>query len=179
MITGPGRAQAIAPPGIDPAALPAPGEPGPEQTMRQTAKCASPITIASPDVKLPPPGFAMLNIEQAWQFSTGAGVTVGVIGTGVTPSPRFPRLYAGGDYVTGQGGDLAGLEDCEGHDTIVASIIGGAPSDPARKPPRRPENAPPNAPAPPAPGEGSPVTPPPAPPKPVTVTVETPAPSSP
>ncbi|MFV8176766.1 S8 family serine peptidase [Mycolicibacterium peregrinum] len=178
MITGTGKARAIDPPGIDPAALPAPSEPGPEQPMRQTAKCAEPVTIAEPDVKLPPPGFAMLNVESAWQFSTGAGITVGVIDTGVTPNPRLPRLYAGGDYVTGQAGN-GGLEDCEGHGTIVASIIGAAPSDPGRKPARRPENAAPPAPAPAPPNQGSPVTPPPAPPKPVTVTVETPAPPPP
>lgn len=178
MITNPGRAWAVEPPGVDPAALPAPTDPGPEQAMKQTFKCTPPVTIAEPDVKLPAPGFAMLSIEQAWQYSTGAGVTVGVIDTGVTPNPRFPRLYAGGDFVTGQAGD-GGLEDCEGHGTTVASIIGAAPFDPARKPPRRPENAPPPAPAPPPPGQGSPVTPTPAPPKPVTVTVETPPPPPP
>ncbi len=178
ILTNPGQAWAIAPPGIDPAALPPPSVPGPEQAMKQTFKCSSPITIAEPDVKLPAPGFAMLNIEEAWQYSTGAGITVGVIDTGVTPSPRFPRLYAGGDYVTGQAVD-GGLEDCEGHGTVVASIIGGSPSDPARTPPRRPADAPPPAPPPPAPNQGAPVTPPPAPPKPVTVTVETPAPPPP
>ncbi|MGD9620657.1 MAG: S8 family serine peptidase [Mycolicibacterium sp.] len=178
MLTTPAPAGAIAPPGVDPAALPAPSVPGPEQAMKQTFTCSSPITIAEPDVMLPAPGFAMLNIEAAWQYSTGAGVTVGVIDTGVTPSARFPRLYAGGDYVTGQAGD-GGLVDCEGHGTIVASIIGAAPSDPARTPPRRPAAAPPPAPAPPPPLAGAPVTPPPAPPKPVTVTVETPAPAPP
>lgn len=179
MLTGPiPVAWAIDPPGVDPAALPAPSDPGPEQPMRQTSKCVEPVTVAEPDVKLPAPGFAMLNVEAAWQFSTGVGITVGVIDTGVTPNPRLPRLYAGGDYITGQAGN-GGLEDCEGHGTIVASIIGGAPSDPARKPPTRPEKAPAPAPAPPPPNQGSPVTPPPEPPKPVTVTVETPAPPSP
>ena len=61
----------------------------------------------------------------------------------------------------------------------MASIIGAAPSDPARKPPRRPAHAPPPAPAPPPPGQGSPVTPTPEPPKPVTVTVEIPPPPPP
>lgn len=178
MLTTPAPAGAIAPPGVDPAALPPPSIPGPEQAMEQTFTCSSPITIAEPDVRLPAPGFAMLNIEAAWQYSTGAGVTVGVIDTGVTPSARFPRLYAGGDYVTGQPGD-GGLVDCEGHGTIAASIIGAAPADPARTPPRRPADAPPPAPAPPPPHQGAPVTPPPAPPKPVTVTVETPAPAPP
>ena len=32
----------------------------------------------------------MLDVKQAWQYSTGAGVTVALIDTGVTPNPRFP-----------------------------------------------------------------------------------------
>jgi len=174
-----GRAGAIDSPGVDPAALPGPSMPGPEQAMKQTFKCTSPITVAQPDVKLPAPGFAMLNIERAWQFSTGAGVTVGVIDTGVTPNPRLPRLYAGGDYVTGQAGS-GGLDDCDDHGTIVASIIGAQPSDPARRQPaRRPENAAQLPPPPAPPGQGEPVTPTPEPPKPVTVTLQTPAPPPP
>ena len=43
----------------------------------------------------------MLDITQAWKYSTGAGVTVAIIDTGVTPNPRFPALFAGGDYVMG------------------------------------------------------------------------------
>lgn len=171
-------ASAIEPPGVDPAALPPASTPGPEQAMRQSAKCGTLQTVADPDVKLPAPGFAMLNIEQAWKFSTGAGVTVGVIDTGVTPNPRLPRLYAGGDYVMGTAAS-GGLEDCEGHGTIVASIIGAQPSDPARKPATRPENAPPLPPPPPPPGQGAPVTPSPEPPRPVTITVQTPPPAPP
>lgn len=177
-IAGPVPAFAIEPPGVDPAALPPASTPGPEQEMRQSAKCGVLQTVAEPDVKLPAPGFGMLNLEQAWKFSTGAGVTVGVIDTGVTPNPRLPRLYAGGDYVMGTSGN-GGLDDCEGHGTIVASIIGAQPFDPARKPPTRPENAPPLPPPPPPPGQGAPVTPSPEPPKPVTVTVQTPSPPPP
>ncbi len=173
-----GVAGAVDSPGVDPAALPPPGMPGPEQAMKQSFRCTAPVTVAQPDVKLPAPGFAMLNIERAWQFSTGAGVTVGVIDTGVTPNPRLPRLYPGGDYVTGQAGS-GGLDDCDEHGTIVASIIGAQPSDPARQPPRRPENAAPLAPPPAPPGQGEPVTPTPEAPKPVTVTVQTPAPPPP
>ena len=148
-----GVAGAVDSPGVDPAALPPPSMPGPEQAMKQSFKCTAPVTVAQPDVKLPAPGFAMLNIERAWQFSTGAGVTVGVIDTGVTPNPRLPRLYPGGDYVTGQAGS-GGLDDCDEHGTIVASIIGAQPSDPARQPPRRPENAAPVGAAAGAPGAG-------------------------
>ncbi|EUA88632.1 subtilase family protein [Mycobacterium ulcerans str. Harvey] len=83
----------------------------------------------------------MLNINEAWQFGRGAGVKVAVIDTGVTPHPRFPHLIPGGDYV--MGGD--GLQDCDAHGTIVASMIGAAPANGALPPPavpRRPVTIP-------------------------------------
>ncbi len=47
-----------------------------------------------------------------------------VIDTGVAWPPRLPRLKAGGDYVfTGDG-----TQDCDGHGTAVAGIIGAAPN---------------------------------------------------
>lgn len=63
----------------------------------------------------------MLNIADAWKYSTGAGVSVAVIDTGIPPGPRLPAL-PGGDYITG--GD--GLSDCDAHGTIVASVIAAA-----------------------------------------------------
>ena len=125
-------AVAIAPPVIDPGALPPAGTPGPTEEMRQSEACINPVVIADPDVGQPPPGNAMLNVTQAWQYSTGAGVTVAIIDTGVTPNPRFPALFAGGDYV--QGLPNGGLTDCDNHGTVVASIIGAAPSNPAARP---------------------------------------------
>ena len=90
-------ARAIAPPVIDPGALPPPGRPGPAEEMRQSEACIAPVVIGDPDVAQPPPGNAMLNVGQAWQYSTGAGVSVAIIDTGVTPNPRVPALFAGGD----------------------------------------------------------------------------------
>ena len=81
------------------------------------------------------PGFTMLNISKAWQYSTGNGVPVAVIDTGINPSRRLP-VVAGGDYI--MGGD--GLMDCDAHGTIVASLIGAAPQGtpmPAPMPPSR------------------------------------------
>ena len=69
--------------------------------MKQQNTCATPLTVATPDVVQPAPGNVMLDITKAWKYSTGAGVTVGLIDTGVTPNPRFPALFAGGDYVMG------------------------------------------------------------------------------
>jgi membrane-anchored mycosin MYCP len=65
----------------------------------------------------------MLAIDQAQQFSTGKGVTVAVIDTGVNPHPFLAsggRLRNGGDYILGDGNALS---DCDGHGTIVAGII--------------------------------------------------------
>jgi membrane-anchored mycosin MYCP len=127
--------------------------------MRQSNMCARTITVADPNVALPAPGFTMLNISKAWQYSTGNGVTVAVIDTGVNPSPRLP-VVPGGDYI--MGGD--GLMDCDSHGTIVASLIAAAPQgspmpspmppSPAFPPPAGPppvSNAPPPLGAPPAP----------------------------
>jgi membrane-anchored mycosin MYCP len=171
----PATAVAIDPPGVDPAALPPDDTPGPDQEMKQQNTCADPLTVATPDVVQAAPGNVMLDITKAWKYSTGAGVTVGMIDTGVTPNPRFPALFAGGDYVMGDAN--GGLFDCDSHGTVVASIIAAQPSDPAAKPPPMPANA---APPPPPPPEVEaspfPTTPPPAPPKPSTVTVTAPPP---
>ena len=90
--------------------------------MRQSNICARTITVADPNVAVTAPGFTMLNISKAWQYSTGNGVPVAVIDTGVNPSPRLP-VVPGGDYI--MGGD--GLMDCDAHGTIVASLIAAAP----------------------------------------------------
>jgi len=50
---------------------------------------------------------------------------VAVIDTGVARHRLLPHLVPGGDYVST--GD--GTEDCDGHGTIVAGIIGAAPID--------------------------------------------------
>ncbi|OKH69412.1 hypothetical protein EB74_30065 [Mycobacterium sp. SWH-M5] len=118
---------------IDPPVIPAdpliPDDPppAPDQAMQQREPCSLPGVLPTPPVTDIPPAQAMLNIDQAHKFSTGKGVTVAVIGTGVAPNPRLPRLQGGGDYVA----DTDGLVDCDMHETLVASIIGGqrAPGD--------------------------------------------------
>ena len=142
----PAAAVAIEPPGVDPAALPPDDTPGPDQEMKQQNTCADPLTVATPDVTQAAPGNVMLDITKAWKYSTGAGVTVGLIDTGVTPNPRFPALFPGGDYVMGE--ENGGLFDCDSHGTVVASIIAAQPSEPAAKPPPMP------------PGVGAPPPPP-------------------
>jgi len=171
MMSNAPNALAVEPPSVDPAAVPHTGTPGPEQPMRQSNVCARAITIAEPRIGEPAPGFAMLNVSKAWQYSTGNGVSVAVIDTGVNPSPRLP-VVPGGDYI--MGGD--GLTDCDAHGTIVASLIAAAPqgspmpapmpSKPAYPPVAQPPEmgAPPDQPepsAPPAPPENPPEAPPP------------------
>ncbi|MBJ7400989.1 MAG: type VII secretion-associated serine protease, partial [Mycolicibacterium sp.] len=80
------------------------------------------MATADPDVSAPTPGFAMLNISRAWQYSTGNGVSIALIDTGVSPNDRL-RVLPGGDYI--MSGD--GLTDCDAHGTIVASLITAAP----------------------------------------------------
>ncbi|BCO87078.1 type VII secretion-associated serine protease mycosin [Mycobacterium paraintracellulare] len=169
-------AQAITPPSVDPGMVPPDGPPRPEQPMRRANSCSSPIVVRNPDVAQLAPGFNLLNIAKAWQYSTGNGVPVAVIDTGVTPNPRLP-VVPGGDYIMGEDG----LMDCDAHGTIVSSIIGAAPqgilpmprpmpATPAFPPPAGP---PPVAGAPPPPVEVPPpmvtitqVLPPPPPPPP-------------
>ena len=170
----PAAAVAIEPPGVDPAALPPDDTPGPDQEMKQQNTCADPLTVATPDVAQAAPGNVMLDITKAWKYSTGAGVTVGLIDTGVTPNPRLPALFAGGDYVMGD--ENGGLFDCDSHGTVVASIIAAQPSEPEAKPPPMPANAGPPPPPPEVEASPFPTTPPPAPPKPSTVTVTAPPP---
>lgn len=70
-----------------------------------------------------PPAQEMLNIDEAHQFSTGRGVTVAEIDTGVNKHPFLTtggRLENGGDYILHDGNALS---DCDGHGTIVAGII--------------------------------------------------------
>ena len=174
-------AQAIPQPTVDPGRVPADGKPGPDQPMRQSFACARTITVADPSVALAAPGFTMLNVSKAWQYSTGNGVPVAVIDTGINPSRRL-HVVPGGDYI--MGGD--GLSDCDAHGTVVASVIGAAPqgapmpapmpSAPAFGPPVAP---PPAESGPPPPGGPPPPPAPPPPPPPVTITQIVPAPPPP
>ncbi len=115
-------AQAILPPSVDPALVPPDGPPRPDQPMRRANSCSAPITVKNPDVSQLAPGFDLLSVNKAWQYSTGNGVAVAVIDTGVSPNPRLP-VVPGGDYIMGEDG----LSDCDAHGTIVSAIIGAAP----------------------------------------------------
>ncbi|KAF3409697.1 membrane-anchored mycosin mycp1, partial [Mycobacterium tuberculosis variant bovis] len=116
------------------------------------------------------PGFNLVNISKAWQYSTGNGVPVAVIDTGVSPNPRLP-VVPGGDYIMGEDG----LSDCDAHGTVVSSIIAAAPLGILPMPRAMPATAafPPPAGPPPvtaAPAPPVEVPPPMPPPPPVTIT---------
>ena len=70
-----------------------------------------------------PPAQAMLNIGDAQKISTGKGVTVAVIDTGVNKQSFLGgRLTGGGDYVDPSTVNN-GTVDCDGHGTITAGIV--------------------------------------------------------
>lgn len=143
-------AYAIEPPGIDPAAVPPDGSPGPPQSMKQSSYCTEVGVLPGTDFRVQPKYMDMLNLPEAWRFGRGGGVKIAIIDTGVTPHPRLPHLIPGGDYV--MAGD--GLSDCDAHGTLVASMIGGAPASfeaPGAPGPRRPPPVPTREPPPPAP----------------------------
>ncbi|MDQ1318770.1 MAG: rane-anchored mycosin [Actinomycetota bacterium] len=123
---GGGTAQAITPPVIDPGAVPADGQPGPEEAMQQRYACPATGLLPNTDLAIPVAAQAFMNLPALWKSAgRGAGVTVAVVDTGVNPSVRLPNLRGEGDYV--DGGD--GLSDCDTHGTVIASIIGAAAAE--------------------------------------------------
>lgn len=115
-----GPAWSVTPPGVGSAPPALGAAPAPSETTEQRSLCAVPTRIG----RTASAAASLLNLSAAWQFSRGAGQTVAVIDTGVTPHARLPRLRAGGDYVSR--GD--GLSDCDAHGTVVAGIIAATTS---------------------------------------------------
>lgn len=114
-------AAAVTPPAVDDSLLPKPRSPTPPQRTEQQQQC---VTSDARSGDIGKAGqLDALDIPTIWKLSRGAGQTVAVIDTGVSRHRRLPHLVPGGDYVfTGDG-----TEDCDGHGTIVAGIIGAAP----------------------------------------------------
>ena len=114
-------AAAETPPALDNSFLPKPGSPGPPRRTEQHEQCAAfaPRIDDFPDANQ----LSALDLPGIWKLSRGSGQTVAVIDTGVSRHRRLPHLTPGGDYVSA--GD--GTDDCDGHGTIVAGIIGAAP----------------------------------------------------
>lgn len=120
-LTGAPTAAAITPPAVDKSLLPRSQSPVPPRPTVQTEAC----TIAQKASLGGEVGGQLddLDLQSVWPLTRGAGQTVAVIDTGVARHRMLPRLLPGGDYVSS--GD--GTEDCDGHGTIVAGIIGATP----------------------------------------------------
>lgn len=114
-------AAAETPPAVDNSFLPKPVSPAPPRRTEQQQQCAAFTTRT--DETREAEQLKALDLPVVWELSRGSGQTVAVIDTGVSRHRRLPHLVPGGDYVSA--GD--GTDDCDGHGTIVAGIIGAAP----------------------------------------------------
>ncbi|MEV7091661.1 S8 family serine peptidase [Amycolatopsis sp. NPDC051045] len=111
----------------------------PDKKYKQTKGCVQRSTLGQNiEIKNRPWGQEYLQISKAQEIvkaatgSAGGGVRVAVIDTGVTRHPWFQdRIKPGGDYVAKPTKNQPdGLEDCDGHGTEVAGIIGAKPDNP-------------------------------------------------
>lgn len=114
-------AHAIAPKPVDHSQLPGPAAPTPPGRTEQSDRCAT----AKPAEGGPAHQLDTLDLAAVWPLSRGSGQLVAVIDTGVARHRLLPHLVAGGDYVSS--GD--GTQDCDGHGTAIAGLIGAAPDD--------------------------------------------------
>jgi membrane-anchored mycosin MYCP len=113
---------AVMPPAVDDSMLPKPRPPAPPRPTKQQERC-----VATPPTRVGAADGGQLkglDLKQVWKFTRGTGQTVAVIDTGVARHRLLPHLVPGGDYVY----TADGTDDCDGHGTVVAGII-GAESD--------------------------------------------------
>lgn len=69
--------------------------------------------------------FTQIGLETAWNTSTGAGTTVAVLDTGITPGPDFGCRAFVSPYDSFSGGEtMESVIDRRGHGTHVAATIG-------------------------------------------------------
>ena len=120
------KAIAVSPPPVDDTLLPKPHPPAPPQSTEQREQCfaSTPDDVRGLGAGHPevPDLATVLDLATVWKLTRGAGQSVAVIDTGVSRHRLLPHLIPGGDYVfTGDG-----TQDCDGHGTIVAGIVGAA-----------------------------------------------------
>ncbi|MCG5431811.1 type VII secretion-associated serine protease mycosin [Mycobacterium sp. MYCO198283] len=114
---------AIAPPRADDRFLPAAAAPAPPERTQQRHDCAR-LRLRAERRAVNSTAATGYDLPSIWRLTRGAGQRVAVIDTGVAPHPRLPRLRPGGDYVS----DGDGLDDCDGHGTLVAGLIAAQPA---------------------------------------------------
>jgi membrane-anchored mycosin MYCP len=119
-------AGAVMPPTVDDALLPAPTSPAPREATEQNERCHTATRSAELGAEWQLSG---IDLQSVWRLSRGRGQTVAVIDTGVARHRLLPHLVPGGDYVSA--GD--GTQDCDGHGTVVAGIVGAAEVEVAGK----------------------------------------------
>ncbi|MBB2989931.1 membrane-anchored mycosin MYCP [Mycolicibacterium iranicum] len=112
-------AAAETPPPVDERLLPGAAPAIPPEPTAQYDECEA----APPPATGRPGQLSGLDLTTVWALTRGAGQTVAVIDTGVSRHRRLPHLIPGGDYVSRHDG----TNDCDGHGTIVAGIIGATP----------------------------------------------------
>jgi membrane-anchored mycosin MYCP len=96
-----------------------------------TPAVADPSPLLGDSVRADQYQLKLLGVAGAWTYSSGAGVTVAVIDSGVDTD--HPQLHRPGAVLRGEDfyftGDLPGTFDCDSHGTAVAGIIAGAQVD--------------------------------------------------
>jgi membrane-anchored mycosin MYCP len=112
---------AVTPPAVDDSMLPKPGPPAPPRSTEQQERCVAALPTSADTANAGQ--LKGLNLQDVWRFTRGAGQTVAVIDTGVARHRLLPHLVPGGDYVY----TADGTDDCDGHGTVVAGIIGAEP----------------------------------------------------
>lgn len=125
-LAAPGAA-AVPPPTV-PANPPIPADPpaaaDPPLKRDDQKPCNLPGVLPTPAVTDTPAAQTLLALGDAHKITTGAGVTVAVIDTGVAGSARVPAEGLA-DYVDPPAN---GLADCDMHGTLVAGLIAARPA---------------------------------------------------
>lgn len=84
-------------------------------------ECAPGNIAFSPDAPL---AFPLLQTDAAWARSTGAGIVVAVVDSGIDGSnPHLKNAVVGGIDLVGDGERADGLSDPQGHGTAIAGQI--------------------------------------------------------
>jgi membrane-anchored mycosin MYCP len=107
------------PPPVDMRQLPTDTRPAALPGLRHVRACAEPADADRSDLNALSWGVRSMRLDELHAVTTGAGVRLAVIDSGVARHPLLAgRLHDGGDYVAGG----SALVDCEGHGTAVAGI---------------------------------------------------------
>lgn len=78
--------------------------------------------------QIAPPALISLQTAEAWQHSTGSGIVVAVVDSGIDSSNvHLAGAVIGGIDLVGDGTDSQGLTDFDGHGTAIAGQIAARP----------------------------------------------------